>query len=154
MTDKQATKIIAQVGEGEDFRALKANGQQKGYLVLTEEERAKGFLRPVRRSYVHRGVRPQYPLRALTEKELEQFKGFDYVAFEPFPESERPKTGQYWTAAQLASGCGAVTTMSQEIAETYARDPGFYGSTFCCACGAHLPVAQFVWDGTDDVVGS
>lgn len=28
-------------------------GQQKDYLVLTEEERAKGFKRPVRRSYVH-----------------------------------------------------------------------------------------------------
>ncbi len=28
-------------------------GQQKGYVVLAEEERAKGFVRPVRRSYVH-----------------------------------------------------------------------------------------------------
>lgn len=28
-------------------------GQQKGYVVLSEEERAKGFVRPVRRSYVH-----------------------------------------------------------------------------------------------------
>lgn len=30
-----------------------ATGQQKGYVVLSEEERAKGFVRPVRRSYVH-----------------------------------------------------------------------------------------------------
>lgn len=30
-----------------------ATGQQKGYVVLSEEERAKGFIRPVRRSYVH-----------------------------------------------------------------------------------------------------
>ena len=29
------------------------SGQQKGYVVLTPEERAKGFVRPVRRSYVH-----------------------------------------------------------------------------------------------------
>lgn len=29
------------------------SGQQKGYVVLAEEERAKGFVRPVRRSYVH-----------------------------------------------------------------------------------------------------
>ena len=32
---------------------LKANGQQQDYVVLTPEERAKGFIRPVRRSYVH-----------------------------------------------------------------------------------------------------
>lgn len=30
-----------------------ATGQQKGHVVLSEEERAKGFVRPVRRSYVH-----------------------------------------------------------------------------------------------------
>ena len=28
-------------------------GMQKGYVVLSEEERAKGFVRPVRRSYRH-----------------------------------------------------------------------------------------------------
>lgn len=28
-------------------------GQQKAYVVLTEEERAKGFIRPVRRTYKH-----------------------------------------------------------------------------------------------------
>lgn len=28
-------------------------GQQEGYVVLAEEERAKGFVRPVRRSYKH-----------------------------------------------------------------------------------------------------
>ena len=32
---------------------LKPNGQQLDYVVLTEEERAKGFVRPVRTSYVH-----------------------------------------------------------------------------------------------------
>lgn len=29
-------------------------GQQQDYVVLAEEERAKGFVRPVRRSYVHK----------------------------------------------------------------------------------------------------
>jgi hypothetical protein len=29
------------------------SGQQKGYVVLAEEERAKGFVRPVRRAYTH-----------------------------------------------------------------------------------------------------
>ena len=28
-------------------------GMQKGYVVLSEAERAKGFVRPVRRSYTH-----------------------------------------------------------------------------------------------------
>jgi hypothetical protein len=28
-------------------------GQQKAYVVLTPEERAKGFVRPVRQSYTH-----------------------------------------------------------------------------------------------------
>ena len=28
-------------------------GQQKAYVVLSEEERAKGFVKPVRRSYIH-----------------------------------------------------------------------------------------------------
>lgn len=36
-----------------DHRDLRADGQQKGYIVLSEEERAKGFVRPVRRTYVH-----------------------------------------------------------------------------------------------------
>ena len=30
-----------------------ATGMQKGYVVLSEDERAKGFVRPVRRSYTH-----------------------------------------------------------------------------------------------------
>lgn len=30
-----------------------ATGQQKGYIVLSPEERAKGFVKPVRRSYTH-----------------------------------------------------------------------------------------------------
>jgi hypothetical protein len=32
---------------------LKSNGQQRDYVVLTPEERAKGFVKPLRRSYVH-----------------------------------------------------------------------------------------------------
>jgi hypothetical protein len=33
---------------------LKSNGQQRDYVVLTPEERAKGFVKPVRRTYVHK----------------------------------------------------------------------------------------------------
>lgn len=78
--------------------------QNDVYLVLSDEERAKGFVRPVRASYLH------------TE-------------------------------------CGQVTTMGRKIAETYARDPKFYGSTYCCVCQKHRPVAEFRWmDGA--AVGS
>jgi hypothetical protein len=47
--------------------------------------------------------------------------------------------------------------MAQTIAETYARDPNFYGGTFCCACGGHYPVGvegEFVWKGTSEKVGT
>lgn len=92
-----------------EHRAINpATGQQQDYVVLAEEERAKGFIRPVRRSYVH-------------------------------------------------LKCGTVTRMGQTIAETYARDPGFYSGTFCAGCGNHFPVGadgQFVWDGTDIKVGT
>lgn len=37
----------------DDHRELLPNGQQKGYVVLTAAERAKGFVRPVRYSYKH-----------------------------------------------------------------------------------------------------
>lgn len=78
--------------------------QAEAYLVLSEEERAKGFVRPVRRTYVH-------------------------------------------------DTCGSATTMSLALAETYARQPDFYGATYCVRCSKHLPVSEFRWDdGT--VVGS
>ena len=82
-----------------------STGQQKGYVVLSEEERAKGYVRPVRRTYVH-------------------------------------------------TVCRGITTMAPSIAETYARDPKFYSGTFCVVCRTHFPLDQFVWDGTDEVVGS
>ena len=83
-------------------------GMQKGYVVLADEERAKGFVRPVRRTYTHQK-------------------------------------------------CGTDTTMGQTIAETYARNPYFYGGTFCCRCGAHFPIGmagEFVWKGTAEKVGT
>lgn len=37
-----------------DHRELNPEtGMQRGYIVLSDEERAKGFIRPVRRSYIH-----------------------------------------------------------------------------------------------------
>jgi hypothetical protein len=76
------------------------------YLVLPEEQRAKGFVRPFRTTYQH------------------------------------------------TLGCGGRTSMSRALAETYARDPKFYGSTWCVGCSMHRPVDEFNWDGTDERVGS
>lgn len=85
-----------------------ATGQQKGYVVLSDEERAKGFVRPVRRHYRH-----------LT--------------------------------------CGQVTTMNLALAETYARQPDFYGGTFCAHCRDHFPVGaegEFIWEPGGEKVGT
>lgn len=104
-----------------DLHVNEPSGMQKKYLVLSEEERAKGFVRPVRRSYRHVGL-PTKPLSHL-----------------------KP------------TGCGSVTTMGVALAETYARDPKFYGATFCSYCGDHFPVGEkgeFVWEGTDERFGS
>lgn len=139
---------------GEPNTELKPGGQQKGYVILCDDERAKGFVRPVRDSYIHVGRRPTYPTRELTAEEKEahgQGQGA-FVLFEMYPPAMAPRTGRFWTAQELRSGCGSKTTMGQKLAETYARDPGFYSGTFCCTCGAHYPVGadgEFVWeDGT------
>ena len=81
------------------------DGQHSNYLVLSEEERMKGFVRPVRDAYIH-------------------------------------------------EVCGKVTTMSRSLAETYARDPKFYGSTYCQHCKGHFPVGEdgeFFWHPSDDM---
>ena len=101
-----------------------ATGQQRDYVVLCPNERAKGFVRPVRKSYVHVGKVPEgekleYPYRKIYPR-----------------------------------GCGTRTTMSDSIAETYARDPKFYSGTFCCSCMEHRPLDEFVWEGTTEQVGS
>lgn len=135
--------------------------QHDVYLVLSDEERAKGFVRPVRRGYIHVGrPGPRYPLAALTDEQLERYPDAGYVAFEAYPDTEHGM-GRFWKQAQFDAvdkGCGAVTTMAQAIAETYAREPGFYGSTYCVRCGKHLPVGrdgEFIWDdGSGQRVGT
>jgi hypothetical protein len=90
-----------------DARASQTNetGQHQSYIVLCEDERKKGFVRPYRDSYRH-------------------------------------------------TTCSTVTTMGRALSETYARDPGFYGATFCCGCNRHLPVSEFVWTADGQQVGS
>ena len=128
--------------------------QQSVYLVLSEEERSKGFIRPFRDSYRHVGKRPKFPLRELTDEEKEHF-GSEYTMFEVYPAEMAPKTGRYWTQKQLEqTGCGTVTKMGRELSETYAVNPKFYGSTYCVGCKMHRPVDEFVWDADNQVVGS
>lgn len=103
--DRSKRCMLSGNPETPDHRELRPDGMQKDYVVLCPEERAKGFVRPVRRTYRH-------------------------------------KT------------CNSTTTMGAALAETYARDPGFYSGTFCCHCGAHFPLNQFVWEGTDEQVGT
>ncbi len=81
------------------------DGQNEAYLVLSQEERDKGFVRPLRRSYIH-------------------------------------------------DKCGVLTRMGLALCETYARNPAFYGSTFCAGCRTHFPVAEFKWDEDGAMVGS
>jgi hypothetical protein len=87
-------------------------GMQYKYVVLSDEERAKGFVEPVREKYQH-------------------------------------------------LKCGTITTMALPIAETYARQPEYYGGTYCAGCLSHFPVGEngeFVWveNGvpTDQKVGT
>lgn len=63
---------------------------------------------------------------------------------------QRPYRDRY-----LHLACGAITTMGREIAETYAREPGFYGATYCVRCEKHLKVGvdgDFVWVAPDGTV--
>lgn len=126
-----------------------SSGQHGAYWVLNEEERSKGFVRPVRRTYLHVGQTPPTNLRDLTAEEHERYDKFGYVKFEEYPPTESPKTGRFWTQSDLdrvRKGCGVATTMGQAIAETYARDPKYYGSTFCVGCKSHFPVEEFRWE--------
>lgn len=95
------------------LKTILPSGMQQKYLVLSEDERKKGFVRPYRDSYRH-------------------------------------------------LKCGTITVMGRALSETYARNPKFYGATYCVHCGTHFPlkdyddknnyVPQFTWyefDGTD-----
>ena len=81
-----------------------ATGMHKEYWILSDEERAKGFVKPVRTRYDH-------------------------------------------------TKCGSRTFMNVKLAETYARDPYFYGGTFCATCRTHFPLKEFTWVNEDGSVG-
>lgn len=111
-----------------EARASQTNetGQHASYIVLCEDERKKGFVRPYRDAYKHVGRAEPVT---------------DDVGIPPH-------------AMRRTGGCGTVTTMGRALSETYARDPKFYWATFCCRCNRHLPVAEFVWTVDGQEVGS
>jgi hypothetical protein len=135
---------------------IRADGQHEAYWVLKPEERAKGWVRPLRQEYEHVGIRPTHAVRDLTADEQERYAAFGYAKFEQYPEGS-DTLGRYWTERDLTSGCGAITHMGLALAETYAREPGYYGLTFCVGCSKHRPVGahgEFVWKGTTERVGT
>lgn len=143
--------------------ATRPDGQHVDHWVMCPGEIIKaGFKRPVRLKYQHVGSPgPVFPLRDLTPEQKAMLGETDWIKFEPYPQGYRGSAlGRYWSQADLdkvRKGCGTVTSMPQAIAETYAASPGYYGSTFCCGCGKYLPVGErgeFVWDGTNDRVGT
>lgn len=149
MSNRQLTNG-SPVPEDNSHTNLGPNGQQEGYVVLTPAERAKGFVKPLRRSYLHIGA-PAAPtnLRDLTPGEIELYSAYGYAKFEEYGDSGGGPEGKFWTKPELdraGKRCGAITTMAHSIAETYARDPHFYGGTFCCNCGQHFPLNEFTWE--------
>jgi hypothetical protein len=90
------------LGHGRD---TEPGPQNEAYLVLSDDELAKGYVRPYRDRYVH-------------------------------------KT------------CGVETVMGEKLSATYARDPLFYGATYCVHCRMHLPVSEFTWSRDGLPVGS
>jgi hypothetical protein len=123
--------------------------QNEAYLVLDENELAKGYVRPLRRTYLHVGLEgPKHPVRKLTDAEVRSFAEVGFVSFEEYPEGSL-RRGRYWTQEELSrveKGCGGATTMGEILARTYARAPRFYGATYCVHCQKHLPVNEFVWE--------
>jgi hypothetical protein len=135
---------------------MKSNqeGQNEIYLVLSDEELKKGFIRPVRNSYIHVGKNiDKSKMRPLTKNEHKQYDKYNYIGFIPNENSNSAVIGRFIKMSDLIPGCGAKTTMSLKIAETYARNPKFYGSTYCCGCQRHLPVEEFIWEDTNIRVG-
>ena len=137
----------------------KEEGQNNCYLVLSEEERAKGFVRPYRDSYIHKGRKYADGIRMLDKPEKSDFNGKTYVAIANIGTSggayiTQEELDQYNRTGGYIGGCGTLTKMGAPLSETYARNPHFYGATFCCGCNRHLPVGEFVWDADGETVGS
>lgn len=67
--DRSARTLIDGSPVTDDHREINpATGMQKSYVVLSAEERSKGFVRPVRNAYIHAGINPTYMGACLLSK--------------------------------------------------------------------------------------
>jgi len=159
-TDPNSPCINTPKGEGQ---------QNECYLILSEEERAKGFIRPYRNRYIHVGKNVSAhwkSIHRMVDEEEKQEEGMEkYVAIMTVLTKEDGsfQGGSYvtqeeldaWKNGKRIGGCGGKTIMAREIGESYARNPSFYGSTWCMNCQKHIHVGEFIWDdGSGETVGS
>jgi hypothetical protein len=73
------------------------------------------------------------------------------------PAEERGKMIRPLRLSYRHEKCGNTTKMPQKCAETYAAQPSYYGSTFCCHCKGYFPVGaagEFVWLDDGSKVGT
>lgn len=81
--------------------------------------------------------------------------GFDYGErkedgqFERHPTTDSGEFVQPVRDSYVHDDCEKTTTMGTKLAESFARDPGQYGKTFCAGCGDYFPLDEFTWKGTD-----
>lgn len=132
-----------------------ATGMQRGYVVLSPEERARGFVKPVRTGYVHAGRRVCGATLRPYESELYGPGAKIICTALPDHAGEHGGEGLESVATRVEvtrvnhvrryKGCGGATVMKRDLAETYARDPRFYSGTFCATCRHHFPLGEFEW---------
>lgn len=147
--------------------------QHSKYLVLSTEELSKGFIRPVRDTYVHVGKKIERDIEGRIIGRLIQIDDQDYPKSDYYTKANGfsgyimyPKNhdviGRYLSKEEVEAiisrkthfgGCGVATKMGRWLSETYASSPSFYGATYCVGCEKHLAVEEFIWDD-NEVVGS
>lgn len=78
---------------------------KKATYILTDKERDRGYVRPVRQTYTHKK-------------------------------------------------CGKDTMLAIALAQGFAGDLSFLREAYCTTCGKHFPVSDFLWEETEEEVGS
>lgn len=95
------------------------------------------------------------PANAPTDERLSDGQHADHYVL--CPEDRAKGRVEPYRDSYIHLKCGTKTTMPAACAETYAVQPEYYGSTFCCGCRDYFPVGadgEFVWPGTDQKVGT
>lgn len=144
------------LGHGSDNVPVPMNEK---YLVLSDEELAKGFVRPFRDKHIHVGRSVCAKMRQDGDKRLGGPRHVCTLSYQHaggcgnFQQVVQPEHARMLNTHRIG-GCGVETVMGEKLSATYACKPKFYGSTYCCGCSMHRPVAEFVWSADNQVVGS